>query len=153
MQFPRYYTLLQKYYWRQKRSGKIMTSDTRFEDLEHRVRELANDVEGEKIITRHVLEQCRRNGAEIAAVRVELNTIGLRIDNLAGDVTEARAALNRLNIISQDVTTLRGEVIAIRRDMDTIRQDMDTMRGEAATRHAEILTAIRALASAGAPPA
>ncbi len=137
-----------------------MTSDIRFEDLEHRVRELANDVEGEKMITRHVLEQCRRNGAEIAAVRVELNTIGLRIDNLAGDVTEARAALNRLNIISQDVTTLRGEVIAIRRDMDTIRrdmdtirQDMDTMRGDAATRHAEILTAIRALASAGAPPA
>ena len=137
-----------------------MMADTRFEDLEHRVRELVNDVEGEKMITRHVLEQCRRNGAEIAAVRVELNTIGLRIDNLAGDVTEARAALNRLNIISQDVTTLRGEVIAIRRDMDTIRQDMDTfrrdmdtMRGEAATRHAEILTAIRALASAGAPPA
>jgi len=137
-----------------------MTSGTRFEDLEHRVRELANDIEGEKMITRHVLEQCRRNGAEIAAVRVELNTIGLRIDNLTGDVTEARAALNRLNIISQDVTTLRGEVIAIRRDMDTIRrdmdtirQDMDTMRGDAATRHAEILTAIRALASAGAPPA
>jgi hypothetical protein len=30
---------------------------------------------------------------------------------------------------------------------------MDTMREEAATRHAEILTAIRALASPGAQPA
>ncbi len=143
-------------------------ADTRFEELERRVRELASDAEGEKMVTRHVLDQCRRNGAEIAAVRVELQTIGLRIDNLTGDVTEARAALNRLNIISQDVTALRGETIAIRRDMNAmreeirrdvdtmreeIRRDVDTMREEAAARHNELLAAIRALASGAEPSA
>jgi DNA anti-recombination protein RmuC len=111
-------------------------ADSRYEDLDRRVRELANEVEGEKLVTRHVLDQCRRNGAEIAAVRVDLATIGLRIDNLAGDVTQARAALNRLNIIGQDVTLLRNEGAALRQDMQqgltAVREEMQ--QGLAAVR-------------------
>jgi hypothetical protein len=86
------------------------------------------------------------NGAEIAAARVELQTISLRIDNLTGNVTEARAALTRLNIIGQDVTVLRSETIAIRRDMDVMRE-------EAAARHNELLIAIRASSGGAVPPA
>jgi hypothetical protein len=107
-------------------------ADSRYEDLDHRVRELANEVEGEKMVTRHVLDQCRRNGAEIAAVRVELATIGLRIDNLAGDVSQARAALNKLNIIGQDVTLLRNETAALRQEM---QQAMAALRDELLSAH------------------
>jgi uncharacterized protein YoxC len=102
----------------------MMVVNSRSEELERRVRELASDVEGEKMVTRHILDQCRRNGAEIAAVRIELGTLGLRIDHLAGDVTQARAALNRLNIITQDVALLRNEVAVVKQDVAGVKQDV-----------------------------
>jgi uncharacterized protein YoxC len=43
---------------------------------------LAQEVEGEKLVTRHILEQTRRNGDDIAAVKTRLNRVEEKVDGL-----------------------------------------------------------------------
>ncbi|MGA8898983.1 hypothetical protein [Bradyrhizobium sp.] len=40
------------------------------------------EVEGEKLVTRHILEQTRRNGDDIAAVKTRLNRVEEKVDGL-----------------------------------------------------------------------
>jgi uncharacterized protein YoxC len=43
---------------------------------------LAQEVEGEKLVTRHILEQSRRNGDDIAAVKSRLSRVEEKVDGL-----------------------------------------------------------------------
>jgi uncharacterized protein YoxC len=43
---------------------------------------LEQEVEGEKLVTRHILEQTRRNGDDIAAVKTRLNRVEEKVDGL-----------------------------------------------------------------------
>jgi len=43
---------------------------------------LEREVEGEKLVTRHILEQTRRNGDDIAAVKTRLNRVEEKVDGL-----------------------------------------------------------------------
>lgn len=106
------------------------------DELDTRVRYLESEVEGEKAVTRHVLEQAIRNGDVLNAVRSEtsiarLDLIALtsRVDHIAGDVTVANATLrshgNLLNVLRQDVTTIRQDVTALRRDVEARLDAMD----------------------------
>jgi chromosome segregation ATPase len=108
--------------------------------LEARVRFLADEVEGEKAVTRHVLEQAIRNGdvllalrSEVASSRLDLNALTSRLDHVAGDVVVANAALRShgslLNVLRQDVASLRQEVDHIRTDTSEIRAEMDRRFG------------------------
>jgi len=45
-------------------------------------RTLEREVEGEKLVTRHILEQTRRNGDDIAAVKTRLNRVEEKVDGL-----------------------------------------------------------------------
>jgi uncharacterized protein YoxC len=69
-----------------------------FEQLATRVDVLEREVEGEKLVTRHVLEQTRRNGDDLAAVKTRLDRVEGKVDGLAQDVHGLR----------QDFTGLRG---------------------------------------------
>jgi hypothetical protein len=40
------------------------------------------ELEGEKLVTRHILEQTRRNGDDVAAVKTRLNRVEGKIDGL-----------------------------------------------------------------------
>ena len=42
-----------------------------FQHLETRVSVVEQEVEGEKLVTRHILEQTRRNGDDLAAVKAQ----------------------------------------------------------------------------------
>lgn len=42
--------------------------------------ELADEVHGEKVVTRHILEQTRRNGDDIAAIKVRLTRVEDKVD-------------------------------------------------------------------------
>ena len=53
------------------------------EEFEARVGVLEREVEGEKMVTRYILEQTRRNGDDLAA----LNT---KVDRLSNEVAELR---------------------------------------------------------------
>jgi chromosome segregation ATPase len=63
-----------------------MPSDVTREEFEARVGVLEREVEGEKMVTRHILEQTRRNGDDLAAVKARLNTMDQRFDQLEGKV-------------------------------------------------------------------
>ena len=43
---------------------------------------LEHEVEGEKLVTRHILEQTRRNGDDLAAVKSRLDRVEQKLDGL-----------------------------------------------------------------------
>jgi uncharacterized protein YoxC len=43
---------------------------------------LEREVEGEKIVTRHILEQTRRNGDDLAAVKTRLDRVEGKVDGV-----------------------------------------------------------------------
>ena len=61
--------------------------------LERRVTALEQEVEGEKLVARHILEQTRRNSDDLAAIRARLNTHDQRFDKLQTEVQGLRSDL------------------------------------------------------------
>jgi chromosome segregation ATPase len=62
-----------------------MTTDVtreEFRRLETRVDIVEREVEGEKMVTRHILEQTRRNGDDLAAIKSRLDRHEQRFDGL-----------------------------------------------------------------------
>jgi hypothetical protein len=82
------------------------------EEFEALRRELAGEVQGEKAVTRHILEQSRRNGEEFAAVKSRLDRVETKLDHLAIDVTIIKAELahhTRLfDVLAQDMRFIRA---------------------------------------------
>jgi hypothetical protein len=99
------------------------------EEFERRMRVLEGEVEGEKLVTRHILEQTRRNGDDLATLKT--------------DSALMRAELTRhsalLNVLTQDVTMLRTDMTQLRRDTEQLRADMDA-------KFDAVLVAVRAIA-------
>jgi len=58
-----------------------MTYVTR-EEFEARVGVLEREVEGEKLVTRHILEQTRHNGDDLAAIKTRLGRVEEKVDCL-----------------------------------------------------------------------
>jgi hypothetical protein len=52
------------------------------EEFEARVGVVEREVEGEKLVTRHILEQSRRNGDDLAAVKSRLDRVEQRLDRV-----------------------------------------------------------------------
>ena len=57
---------------------------------------LEQEVEGEKMVTRHILEQTRRNGDDIAAVKTRLGRVEEKVDGLDLKVDGIDRKLNGL---------------------------------------------------------
>lgn len=88
-----------------------------FQHLADRVSTLESEVEGEKVVSRYILEQTRRNGDDLAAIKT-------RLDRVEG----------RLDRIESEVRQLREEVRQLRRDMpgivaETMREVLREERG------------------------
>lgn len=64
--------------------------------LETRVSVVEQEVDGEKMVTRHVLEQTRRNSDDLAAILTRLERIETRLDGTDTRVTGAQSALDRV---------------------------------------------------------
>jgi len=52
------------------------------EEFEARAGVLEREVEGEKLVTRHILEQTRRNGDDLAAIKTRLDRVEEKVDGL-----------------------------------------------------------------------
>jgi uncharacterized protein YoxC len=52
------------------------------EEFEARVGVLEREVEGERLVTRHILEQTRRNGDDLAAIKSRLDRVEEKVDGL-----------------------------------------------------------------------
>jgi uncharacterized protein YoxC len=76
------------------------------------MRALEGEVEGEKTVTRHILEQTHRNGDDLAAVKSELSTVKSRLDHVSGEVALIKGVLTShtalLNVLVQDVGLIRA---------------------------------------------
>jgi hypothetical protein len=58
---------------------------------------LESEVEGEKLVTRHILEQTRRNGDDLAALRTRLDRVERKVDALDGKVSGLDGKLSALD--------------------------------------------------------
>ena len=90
-----------------------MTTDVtraEFDHLKARVDVVEREVEGEKTVTRHILEQTRRNGDDLAAVKSRLDRHDQRFDTLEREVDGLRTDLHGLRA---DLHGLRNELPTI----------------------------------------
>jgi len=66
------------------------------EEFEARTGVLEREVEGEKLVTRHILEQTRRNGDDLAAVKTRLDRVEQKLDGLDRKVDGVDRKVNDL---------------------------------------------------------
>jgi uncharacterized protein YoxC len=72
-----------------------MAVDVTKEEFESRVRVLEREVEGEKLVTRYILEQTRRNGDDLAAIKGKIEGVDLK--GLVRKVDEIDRKVNGLD--------------------------------------------------------
>ena len=73
-----------------------MAGDVSREEFEGRVGVLEHEVEGEKLVTRHILEQTRRNSDDLAAIKTRLGRVEQKVDGVTNDVAGLRGAVDSL---------------------------------------------------------
>ncbi|MFZ1923727.1 MAG: hypothetical protein WAU57_19075 [Xanthobacteraceae bacterium] len=59
-----------------------MAADVTREEFESRFGVVEREVEGEKMVTRHILEQTRRNGDDLAAIKTRLERVEEKLDGV-----------------------------------------------------------------------
>mgnify|MGYP001485476153 CR=1 FL=1 len=62
-----------------------MSSEITREEFEHlrtRIDVAEREIEGEKLVTRHILEQTRRNGDDLAVIKTRLDRVETRLDRV-----------------------------------------------------------------------
>jgi len=82
------------------------------EEFEARVGVLEQEVEGEKLVTRHVLEQTRRNGDDLAAIKTRLDRVERKVDGLSKEVTSLNGAFQELKGGFQELTKSLPTIVA-----------------------------------------
>jgi predicted nucleic acid-binding Zn-ribbon protein len=66
-----------------------------FDQLEARVTVVEREVEGEKLVTRHVLEQTRRNSDDLAAIKTRLARMEHKSDDMFSGLERKVGALDQ----------------------------------------------------------
>lgn len=69
---------------------------------------LEREVDGEKLVTRHILEQTRRNGDDLAIVKTRLDRLEGKVDALRGDFQALRGNVEGL---TKSLPQIVGEVM------------------------------------------
>jgi tetrahydromethanopterin S-methyltransferase subunit G len=81
------------------------------DDLSNMARYLESEIEGEKVLTRHIFDSTRRHAEELSALRVEISALRLVNERIGGDVALVKTAQmsqgQMLNILVQDVREIR----------------------------------------------
>jgi uncharacterized protein YoxC len=72
-----------------------MSAVTR-EEFETRVGVIEREVEGEKMVTRHILEQSRRNSDDLAVIKTRLDRVEGKVDALQTTVSGLQTTVHGL---------------------------------------------------------
>ena len=91
-----------------------MPDYVRREEFEARVGVLEREVEGEKMVTRHILEQTRHNGDDLAAVKTRLDRMDARLDGVD----------QKVDALGKDVGVLKRSVSGLARNLPQIVGDV-----------------------------
>ena len=67
------------------------------EEFEARVGVLEQEVDGEKLVTRYILEQTRRNGDDLAAIKTRLERVERKVETLDRKVDSLDRKLDGLD--------------------------------------------------------
>ena len=86
-----------------------MPADVTREDFQA----LERDVKGEKLVTRHILEQTRRNGDDLAAVKTRLDRVEGKVDDAAQELGGVKHTLSGL---VRDLPRIIAEALRGRKD-------------------------------------
>ena len=78
------------------------------EEFEARIGVLEREVEGEKMVTRYILEQSRRNGDDLAAVKSRLDRVETRLDRVEQKVDALGGAFDRFR---RELPKIVGETV------------------------------------------
>ena len=95
-----------------------MSSDVH---LAARVDVVEREVEGEKMVTRHVLEQTRHNGDDLAAIKTRLDRVERKVDGLDQQI---KGVADDVHGVRQDLTGLRGMVTGLTTNLPTMIGDV-----------------------------
>jgi uncharacterized protein YoxC len=108
-----------------------MTEVTR-EEFETRVGVLEREVEGEKMVTRHILEQTRRNSDDLAAIKTRLDRVEGKVDVLQTTVNGLQTTVNGLQTTVNGLqTTVNGLVRELPQIVgEAVREAMPKRRGK-----------------------
>jgi chromosome segregation ATPase len=88
-----------------------MASDvtrSEFQHLEARVSVLESEVEGEKVVSRYILEQTRRNGDDLAALKTRMDRVEVRLDRVEGRLERVESEVQQLR---RDMPAIVGEAV------------------------------------------
>jgi hypothetical protein len=92
-----------------------------FLDLAARVDVLEREVEGEKMVTRHILEQTRRNADDLAAIKSRLERVERKVDGLASKVSSVDQKIDDLARTLPDIVgEAVREVLREREPLDAV---------------------------------
>jgi uncharacterized protein YoxC len=88
----------------------MATEVTREEHIQlvARVDVLEREVEGEKLVTRHILEQTRRNSDDLAVIKTRLDRVETKVDGLEVKVDGLQATLHGL---IRDLPKIVGDAV------------------------------------------
>ena len=79
-----------------------------FLDLAARVDVLVREVEGEKMVTRHILEQARRNADDLAAIKSRLERVERKVDGLESKVSGVD---QKVDDLARSLPNIVGEAV------------------------------------------
>jgi seryl-tRNA synthetase len=85
-----------------------MPAEVTREEFDARVGVLEREVEGEKLVTRHILEQTRRNGDDLAAVKTRLDRIETWLDRVESRLDRVE---HKLDGLARSLPTVVGEAV------------------------------------------
>jgi uncharacterized protein YoxC len=69
-----------------------------FDHLKERVDVLEREVDGEKMVTRHILEQTRRNSDDLAAIKTRLDRVEHKVDAVEQKVDSLSGRVDGLGV-------------------------------------------------------
>jgi uncharacterized protein YoxC len=87
-----------------------MAADVTREEFEARVGVLEREVEGEKMVTRHILEQTRHNADDLAGIKTRLDRVERKVDGVERKVVG----------VAKDVDGLKKTIGNLVRDLPKI---------------------------------
>ncbi len=97
-----------------------MPSDVTREEFEGRVGVLEREVEGEKMVTRHILEQARHNSDDLAAIKTRLDRVETRLDGVD----------NRLGGVETRLGSVENQTTGIGHKLDGLIRELPKMIGD-----------------------
>jgi hypothetical protein len=90
-----------------------MAADVTREEFAARLGVLEREVEGEKMVTRHILEQTRRNGDDLAAIKSRLHRVEEKLDgvDLNGLIRKVDGLDRKVDDLTRSLPNILGEAL------------------------------------------